>query len=59
MSTCVASYNYDKKTKELTIYFVKGGSYTYSGVPITVVRSLARVGSQGRFFNAVIRKGYT
>lgn len=58
MSTCVASYTYDKKSKELTIVFVKGGSYTYHGVPAKVVKGLEAAGSQGQYFNANIRNSY-
>jgi len=58
MSTCVASYHYDKKTKELTIQFTKGGSYTYHDVPKQIVQGLKQAGSQGQFFNANIRNQY-
>jgi len=58
MSTCVADYQYDKKSKELTIQFVKGGSYTYHEVPQRVVTNLKKAGSQGQYFNAFIRNQY-
>ena len=58
MSTCVASFQYDKKTRTLVINFVKGGSYTYENVPPTVIKGLQQAGSQGQYFNAHIRNNY-
>jgi len=57
-STCVASAEYDDKSKELTIAFVKGGSHTYSNVPKSVANGLQRAGSKGKYFNANIRNEY-
>lgn len=57
-SSCVADAEYDDKTKELTISFVKGGSHTYSNVPKSVVSGLRRASSKGKFFNANIRNDY-
>lgn len=55
MSTCVADYVYNKDTQTLTIYFVKGGSHTYTGIPQEIVDGLEGAGSKGQYFNANIR----
>ena len=58
MSTCIASSTYTRKTKTLTVQFVKGGSYVYHDVPRSIADGLKRAGSQGQFFNANIRNQY-
>jgi hypothetical protein len=53
-SSCVAGFDYSDKTLILTIYFVKGGSYSYYGVPADVAAEVGRGGQ----FNASIRLAY-
>lgn len=59
MSTCVASIDYDEKTRTLVVGFVKGGgSYTYEDVPPLVVKNFKSAGSLGQFFNSNIKNSY-
>jgi hypothetical protein len=55
MSTCVADYTYEPTTKSLTIYFVKGGSHTYTNVDQDLADGLDAASSKGQYFNARIR----
>lgn len=57
-SSCVASIDYNEKTQQLTVYFVKGGEHTYSGVPKTVYDGFLVAPSKGKYFNAVVRPNY-
>jgi hypothetical protein len=53
-STCVADESYDAERQVLTVAFVKGGTYEYSGVPETVAEGLRAASSQGHFMHAAI-----
>jgi hypothetical protein len=55
MSTAIASSQYDPNTQTLVVSFVKGGSFTYTNVPQALADGLRDAGSQGKYFNQVIR----
>lgn len=57
-SSCVASIDYDEKTQQLTVSFVKGGGHTYSGVPKTVYDGFLVAPSKGKYFNSMVRNVY-
>jgi hypothetical protein len=53
-STCVADESYDADRQVLTVSFVKGGTYEYSGVPASVAEGLTEAASQGRYMHAAV-----
>jgi hypothetical protein len=58
-SSNLAGGSYDDETGELTIEFVNGGTYTYSGVPPEVVRGLQTATSAGKYFANYIKTHYS
>lgn len=52
-STMLQSASYDDETKELTVVFSNGKSYTYEDVVINTFMDLRDAPSAGRYFNAV------
>ena len=57
-STNLKSSTYNVETKELIVEFRKGGSYSYSTVPVQTVVSLKRAPSKGSYFSKNIAKKY-
>lgn len=57
-SSCIANVYYTEETKELRIYFTKGGGHVYSDVPKSVYDGLMAAPSKGKYFNSVIRNSY-
>jgi hypothetical protein len=57
-STALTDVDYDEDTRELTITFRDGSSYTYHGVPADVYSRLLDDSSKGWNFNTFIRNGY-
>ena len=57
-STAIESVSYDIEEEELTITFVKGGSYVFYSVPRSVVVGLVTAASPGGYYNSVIRGVY-
>ena len=57
-STNLKSSTYNVETKELIVEFRKGGSYSYSTVPVQTVVSLKRALSKGSYFSKNIAKKY-
>tara|TARA_R110001583_G_scaffold50017_1_gene156190 strand:- start:1290 stop:1562 length:273 start_codon:yes stop_codon:yes gene_type:complete len=57
-STNLKSSTYNVETKELIVEFRKGGSYSYSPVPVQTVVSLKRAPSKGSYFSKNIAKKY-
>jgi hypothetical protein len=58
-STCVANVEYDPTTQDMTIAFIKRGTYKYFEVPIDTYVDFETAGSQGKYFNLYIRDRYT
>jgi len=52
------SYDYDEDSQTLTIQFLNGAIYTYSGVPATEFWNLQQSGGAGTYFHAKIRNRY-
>lgn len=57
-SSDLASVGYDASTKTLYVSFHKGGTYSYSNVPVSVYRGLMNATSKGKYFRANIRTAY-
>lgn len=57
-SSVLAAYEYDEKTRVLTLTFRSGRTYSYPGVPQEVVTHLANSASPGRTFNEEIKGVY-
>jgi len=45
---------YDPGTQEMTVDFVKGGNYTYSGVPAEVAAAIIAAPSVGKAMHALV-----
>ena len=54
-SECVADVSYNPETEEMTIEFVKRGTYVYKDVPLDTYVDFSTSGSQGKYFNNYIR----
>ena len=50
--------SYDGERNLLTLTFISGNIYGYTGVPENVVRELLAAPSKGQYFNANIRDEY-
>jgi hypothetical protein len=57
-STVVRRFDYSPQTSELTIEFVTGRRYVYSGVPSGEADAMRRAFAKGVFFNKRIRDRY-
>jgi len=57
-STVIRNHFYDSNAGELTITFVTGRRYIYSGVPQRVYDDFKAAFSRGTFFNREIRDRY-
>lgn len=57
-SSHLMNYEYDPNTETLTITFVNGSVYQYSGVPLTVFHNMAQSGGAGTYFWANVRDKY-
>lgn len=57
-SSDLASVGYDFGSRTLFVSFLKGGTYSYSGVPESVYRGLMNAPSKGKYFAANIKKSY-
>lgn len=58
VSSNIRAIGYEAKTKTLYVSFVKGGTYSYSGVSAHVHSDLMNAPSKGKYFAANIRKSY-
>lgn len=58
-STCVADVSYDPETFEMTVAFVKRGTYKYFEVPLDEYVDFETANSQGTYFNLYIRDRYS
>lgn len=57
-SSHLQSYDYDPNTQVLTVQFVNGAVYQYSGVPLTEYHNLVQSGGAGTYFWTKIRDQY-
>jgi len=57
-SLVIKAYAYDPGDQVLTITFVSGRAYAYSGVPAEVAEGLRLAFAKGEFFNKAIRDRY-
>lgn len=57
-STVIRAFDYSPAKQELTIAFVTGRRYVYSGVPETIVEEMKRAFAKERYFNRRIRDSY-
>jgi hypothetical protein len=57
-STVIRSFDYVPVSKELTVEFVTGRRYIYSGVPGEEVAAMRCAFAKGSFFNRRIRDRY-
>lgn len=58
ISTNLAAVGYDEGRKELYIQFHGGGTYVYSGVPVSVYKALMSASSHGEYHAAHIKNVY-
>lgn len=58
-SSHILASNYDKITKELTVIFSRGASYTYEGVRASDYTRFELAESQGKVLNSKIKSNYT
>jgi len=54
-SSVIRSFAYSPDTRQLTVEFVTGRRYVYSGVPLDEAEAMRRAFSKGVFFNKRIR----
>lgn len=57
-STVIRRFDYSPELEELTVEFVTGRRYLYSGVPPGAVDSMRRAFAKGSYFNKRIRDRY-
>lgn len=57
-STVIRRFDYSPESKELTVEFVTGRRYLYSGVPKDEFEAMRRAFAKGSYFNRRIRDRY-
>lgn len=57
-SSNIESIGFEADTNTLTVEFIKGGTYEYSGVPEHLYDELMSADSKGTFFAANIKGSY-
>jgi hypothetical protein len=57
-SSVIRRFDYSPDTSELTVEFVTGRRYVYSGVPLDEAEAMRRAFAKGVFFNKRIRDRY-
>ena len=57
-STVIRRFDYSPNARELTVEFVTGRRYVYSGVPLEEAEALRAAFSKGVHFNKKIRDRY-
>ena len=57
-SSVIRAFAYDPDARRLTITFVTGRRYAYSGVPAEIARGLGEAASPGGYFNLMVRDTY-
>jgi hypothetical protein len=58
-STCVANIGYDPDTLDLTVEFIKRGTYVYHDVPLDTYVDFELSSSQGKYFNFYIKNQFS
>lgn len=58
-SRCVATYDYDLESNELTVVFQARGTYKYRNFPLAEFVDFANSFSLGQYFNLYIRDQYS
>jgi lysyl-tRNA synthetase class 2 len=58
-STCVADIEYNPETQDMTVTFVKRGTYVYHDVPLDTYTDFELAASQGTYFNLYIREQFS
>ena len=58
-STVIRRFDYSPELQELTVEFVTGRRYIYSGVPREVADALGSAFAKGVYFNTRIRDRYS
>ena len=57
-SSHLQQYAYDADSETLTIQFINGSVYQYTGVPITEYHNMVQSGGSGTYFWTKIRNQY-
>jgi hypothetical protein len=57
-SSVIRSFDYSPATRQLTVEFVSGRRYVYSGVPLDEAEAMRSAFAKGVFFNKRIRDRY-
>ena len=57
-STAISSVSYDDETREMTVTFKSGRSYSHPNVPLEVYDDFAAAPSAGRFWNTIVKDVY-
>lgn len=57
-STVIRRFEHSPDTRQLTVEFVTGRMYVYSGVPLEEVEAMRRAFAKGVYFNKRIRDRY-
>lgn len=58
-SSCIEDVTYDPETLEMTVVFIKRGTYKYLDVPLDEYVDFVTSSSQGKYFNNYIRDMYS
>lgn len=57
-SSAISFVDYNQTSRELTITFTSGGTYTYYDVPPAIYTALLASNSKGRYYNKFIKDKY-
>ncbi len=57
-SSAISKIGYDESTHQMRITFTSGSTYTYQGVPPSVVDAFLSAGSKGWFYHNRIKGRY-
>ena len=57
VSSNITAFGYSVESKELVVQFENGGRYSYAEVPPEIVTCVMFAESQGKAFDALIKKG--
>ena len=59
MSSAIANIEYNEESGVLKVSFVKGGTWSFSGVDKETAEAFKSASSQGSYFNVVIKGKYS
>ena len=57
-SRAIKRVEYDAQTRRMTIWFPRGNSYDFCGVPPAIYQGLITANSAGAYYNAHVRDLY-